>query len=115
MPADQLPNYARFALYRRMSRKRSRDVNWKSVASRLSLTRSVVGLNQGEFGKRAGLAPNQYNQYETGAKKLSITGAVALCNTYNLTLDWLFLDDPSGLPYEMGEAIAALRTARSDA
>ena len=87
------------------------EVDWPGVAERLALTRRVIGGNQGDFGRRAGLATNRYNQYETGAKKLSVTAAVALCRTYQLTLDWLFLDDPSGLTYELGEAIQAVRAA----
>ncbi len=79
------------------------------VARRLSLVRRALGLNQLEFGTRAGLSQPQYNQFETGKRRLTIEAALSLCHAYNLTLDYLYRGDPSGLPYKLATDIAKLK------
>lgn len=83
-----------------------------AIGDRLRLTRTALGLPQGEFAGRAGIAASTYNQYETGKQTPKLANAIALCETYHLTLDWLFRDDPSGLKYETAAAIAALRRSQ---
>lgn len=80
------------------------------VGRRLSLARRALGLNQQEFGVRAGLSQPQYNQFETGKRRLTIEAAMSLCHVYSLTLDYLYRGDPSGLPYRLADAINKLRT-----
>lgn len=77
----------------------------KSVARRLQLTRQAYGLKQVEFAAPINIATNTYNQYERGKKRPSIDAAIALCETYNLTLDWIYRGDASGLPYGLASAI----------
>lgn len=79
---------------------------------RLLLTRQALGLAQGVFAERAGLAQNTYNQYEMAKKRPSIDNAIALCETYSLTLDWIYRGDNSGLPLRLWDAIKSLRSAR---
>jgi len=79
------------------------------VARRLALTRSAMGVDQQDFGTEAGLSQPQYNQFETGKRRLTLDAALALCMHYNLTLDWLYRGDPSGLPYRLAEAIKQAR------
>jgi transcriptional regulator with XRE-family HTH domain len=83
-----------------------------AIGQRLALTRQALGLQQNEFAKRAGLASNTYNQYESGTNVPAIDKANDLCDAYSLTLDWIFRGDPSGLRYELASAIKALRAAR---
>lgn len=78
------------------------------VGRRLRLTREALRLGQNEFAGRANIAPNTYNQYETGARLISIGRAVALCDQYQLTLDWVYRGEPGNLPYKLASAIAAL-------
>jgi transcriptional regulator with XRE-family HTH domain len=82
------------------------------IGARLAVTRDVVGLSQVEFARRAKIAPNTYNQYEQGKKRPSLANAIRLCEAYDLTLDWIYRGDPSGLRYDMAEAIKAVRAAR---
>jgi len=84
-----------------------------AVGERLRLTREALGLQQNEFCERADIKPNTYNQYETGSNFPSLENAHKLCDTYRLTLDWIYRGDNSGLEYRLGEAIKALRSARS--
>jgi transcriptional regulator with XRE-family HTH domain len=81
----------------------------EAVAARLRVTREAMRLSQQEFATRAGIAPNTYNQFEQGKRLLPVTKGISLCETHGLTLDWIFRDDPSGLPYKMATAIKALR------
>ena len=84
-----------------------------AIGRRLELTRQVFGLQQNEFAERAKIATNAYNQYERGKKRPSIENAIALCDAFDLTLDWIYRGDPSGLRYGTADAIKALRLARA--
>lgn len=82
------------------------------VAKRLRLTRQVLGLSQTEFAARAGLQKSTYNQYERAKQKPSVESAIAIAAAHKLTLDWIFLGDPSGLRYETMAAIKVITDAR---
>lgn len=82
------------------------------VGERLRLTRQALGMAQNEFAARAGIAANTYNQFESGRNRPSLDAAMKLVDAYKITLDWIYLGDPSGLRYEMADAIKALRQAR---
>ena len=84
----------------------------EAIGERLRLTRMVFGLAQGDFAQKASIAANTYNQFERGRKRPSIENAIALCDTFNLTLDWIYRGDASGLPYRLHEAIKSIREAR---
>lgn len=90
-----------------------------NVGRRLALTRQALDLNQQEFGTRAGLSQPQYNQYENGARLLTLRSAIKLCSEYDLTLDWLYRGDPGSLPYRLASRIkelaAAQRSGQADA
>lgn len=84
------------------------------VARRLARTRQALGIkNQQEFGRRAGLSQPKYNQYETGKRMLTLEAALALCDAYNLSLDWLYRGDPSSLPYKLATELARDLSART--
>lgn len=83
-----------------------------AIGRRLALTRQVLGFQQNEFCDRAKIAANTYNQYEKDKKRPSVPNAIQLCEAYDLTLDWIFRGDPSGLRYETADAIKAARKAR---
>ena len=85
----------------------------EAIGRRLSLTRQVFGMAQNEFCRRAKIAANTYNQYEKGERRPSVENAIALCETYDLTLDWIFRGDPSGLRLNTADAIKALKEARN--
>lgn len=83
-----------------------------AIGQRLTLTRQALGLNQTVFAERAGILRTAYTQYESGEKRPSIQSAIALCDTYDLTLDWIYRGDLSGVRYEIAATIAAMRAAR---
>ncbi len=84
-----------------------------AIGERLRLAWKASGVkSQKDFFARAGIAPNTGNQYIKGKERPSIENAIRLRETYNLTLDYIYCGDPSGLRYEMRDAIAAIRLAR---
>lgn len=85
-----------------------------AVGRRLRRTRQALGLAQNEFAERAGIAPPAYNQYEHGKRLISPGLAARLCEHYNLTLDWIYVGDPSNLPYKLAAAVRALDTLQPD-
>lgn len=82
------------------------------VAKRLRMVREVLGLEQGDFGRRAGLKPNTYNMIELGKRLPSIEVAIALAEAHRLTLDFIFRGDAGDLPHSIASAVEALSQAR---
>ena len=79
--------------------------SFEAIAQRLIATRKALGLKQSEFAKRAGIPVNTYNQYEKAVSQPRIDYAFALCDTYGLTLDWIYNGDPSGLQYRLTQQL----------
>lgn len=67
---------------------------------------------QKEFFRRAGIEPNTGSNWVTGKDRPGINEAIRLRDTYNITLDYIYCGDPSGLRYEMRERIIALMNER---
>lgn len=86
----------------------------QAVGRRLTLTRQALGLAQNEFAKRAGISPSRFNHYETGRHLPSLDAAQALCDVHDLTLDWIFRGDASGLRYALVEAMRQMNKARNE-
>jgi transcriptional regulator with XRE-family HTH domain len=59
--------------------------------------REATGNSQIDFARGAKIAQNTYNQYETAMRRPSLDNAIKLCKAYNLTLDWIYLDNSSGM------------------
>lgn len=79
----------------------------RDVARRLRRTRLALRIaEQQEFGKRAGLTQSAYHHFESGDRCLTLRAALRMCETYGLTLDWLYRGDPSGLPYRLASELA---------
>ena len=83
-----------------------------AIGHRLAITRQAIGLSQVDFARKAGIAANTYNQYETGASRPSLDNAVKICDAHRLSLDWIYLGEPGGLSYALADAIRAIRQSR---
>jgi transcriptional regulator with XRE-family HTH domain len=91
-----------------MKRYRDGPHSQEAIARRLRATRLALAAdNQQEFGNRAGISQSNYSQYENGHKRPSVDASIALCETYALTLDWIYRGDLTGLPYKLAAAIQA--------
>lgn len=83
-----------------------------AIGRRLKMTREALGLSQAEFASRAGLSKNAYNMYEKGKQRPSIESAIALVETYRITLDWIYLGDNSALRHDMVETMKKMAALR---
>lgn len=75
------------------------------IAGRLAVTREALGINAAELCRQAKIAPNAWSQFESGNRMITTRQAVKLCETYGLTLDWIYRGDPAGLPQRVFEKI----------
>lgn len=92
-----------------MAKHLLKELNKARVGARLALLRRIANKRQEDFAAAAGLSRTAYNQYETGAKMPSVEAATRLCETYDLTLDYIYHGDMSGLRQRTIEAINALQ------
>lgn len=83
----------------------SKSTSLDAIARRLERTRLAMGLSQSEFAEKAGIARNTCNQWEKGKGRPQLDGAIALCNVYQLTLDWIYFGETSGLPYQVASKL----------
>ena len=83
------------------------------IAARLIASREALGLSQADLCRRAGIARNTYNQWETAKGPPRIDQAMKLCDALGYTLDWIYRGDPSGLPYQMASSLAGASSSRA--
>lgn len=77
----------------------------ESIGPRLIQARVALGLTQSQMADAAGIGRNTYNQWETGTERPSLGLALKLCDTFGLTLDWIYRGDPSGLPFRIASGL----------
>lgn len=80
-----------------------------AIGARLELTRRAFDLSQTDLCKQTGLSNQAYNNYEAGYRIPNLESALILCNTYDLTLDWIYRGDMSGLPLKLADALRSLK------
>ena len=85
----------------------------QAVGKRLRLTREALESAIGAFAASAGIPINTYSQYENGKRVPKLDFAIRLCDRYELTLDWIYRGDPSGLKYNLAGKIIELRRIRN--
>lgn len=73
----------------------------KIVADRLKATREATGLSAAELCKRLDIKANRWSQYENGERLVTLPVAVALCDEFGLSLDWIYRGNPSQLPHDL--------------
>ena len=73
-------------------------VQGPAFARRLIATREALGLRPSQFCEAAGIARSAYSNWEAGEKRPGLSAAIKLVKVHGLTLDWIYLGDPSGLP-----------------
>lgn len=78
---------------------------YEDIAERIKWHREVVeGLKQDEYAKRAKIKRTTLKNWETGYSRLSLDGALALRNTYGLSLDFLLCGMDEALPMTLRKA-----------
>lgn len=84
------------------------------IAQRLIATRLALGYdNQVDFCRAAGVGYNTWNNYENARGRPKLDISIQLCVRFNLTLDWIYLGDASGLPHRLAQALTTVRASGS--
>ena len=94
-------------------------VLYKELARRLRQTRRALGLTQRAAGELVGTNQPGWSNWESGKepdpdskdgpRRISVEAAIVFCRRYHVTLDWLYLGDPSNLPVQLWEKIREIR------
>lgn len=74
---------------------------YRDIGERPLWRRELTGLDQEEFAQRAGLKRSQYSNWESGSHRLSLNGALAIRQTWGLSLDFLFEGIADALPMNL--------------
>ena len=79
-----------------------------AVGQRIRQTREAFGhYNAAEFARLIGVKPQELNAWEKGERRPSIAKAQPIVRLCNVTLDWIFLGDPSTLRHEVASRLFA--------
>lgn len=79
--------------------------NAPEIGARLRKLRKTLGLTQTDLAEKLGITQSAWTQYETGARKISVEVAAVVSRRYGVTLDWIYLGDPSGLPMRLANLL----------
>lgn len=80
--------------------------SYEAIGKRLVATRLALGFeSQMEFAAAANISPQALNNYERGRSRPALEIALALCNRFGLTLDWIYRGDAGGLPHRLVQAL----------
>lgn len=72
-----------------------------AISARLSRLRTAVSMSQAELCRAIGVAPNRWNQYESGERRITIEVVAKLRQRFGVTSDWVYFGDESGLPQRL--------------
>lgn len=86
----------------------ARDKLRREVGYRLRLVRRVLDMTQADFCRPAGIASNAYSMIESGERLPSIEVAIALCEAYRVSMDWIFRGEPGDMSARMWDGIRGL-------
>lgn len=73
-------------------------MDYPEIAERLGKIRLAFSdLNQREWALKEGFNPTQWNNWETGIRRIPVDAAERLCDRYGLTLDFIYRGRRDGL------------------
>jgi hypothetical protein len=74
------------------------DMDYQDIGARLQDVRAAFGAeSQKAWAEREGFNPTQWNNWETGTRRIPVDAAERLCDRYGLTLDWIYRGRRDGL------------------
>ena len=75
------------------------------VGRRLKLLREMRGKMQKEVCEDLGIGAPHYNSFEIGRKRPNAENAALLAAYYGVTLDYIYLGNLAGIPFEHAKQI----------
>ena len=71
---------------------------YPEIGKRLEAIRAAFSdLNQKDWAEKHHFGTTQYNNWEKGARRIPVDAAERLCDTYGLTLDFVYRGRRDGL------------------
>lgn len=75
------------------------DAQYPEIGARLAALREALSqLTQKEWAVKHGFNTTQYNNWETGARRIPVENAEKLADVYGVTLDFIYRGRRDGLP-----------------
>lgn len=84
----------------------------KDVGKRLALLRRLHNLDQDEIAEKIGVSQGTYSAWETGTRHLGINSAHAICDNYDVSLEWLYRGTKGSLEFHLENALNALKPSQ---
>ena len=83
------------------------------LATRLALSRRALGYDKQvqfvqAFNSRFAITPQRWSNYESGCDRITVNIALALCDRFDLSLDWIYRGKRGELPAHVLRAIEDL-------
>ena len=78
------------------------------MGRRLRQVRKFLALNQADFGNLIDVGQNTLSSWESGERMIQPKALIKLNKLHRVSLDWIYLGDPSGLPHRLAHAIMGL-------
>lgn len=83
---------------------------WKQqVGARLSRAIAALGHKPAHIARTFKISQQRLSNYVNGIRPLDIEIAMMLSARFGITLDWLYMGDIRGLPFELAQKIALSR------
>ncbi|MDI2110447.1 helix-turn-helix transcriptional regulator [Bradyrhizobium sp. Mp64] len=83
----------------------------EAVAHRLKRTREAMKLTQAAWCRLVGIDAPQWNNYETGGRRITIDAALKVCKATGVGLNWIYRGMASDVPVNLATAIQAQERA----
>lgn len=78
----------------------------QTIGARLKRLRLALGYeNQADLCREIGVIPSRWNQYETGARRITFAIAIRMKKRFNVPLDFIYTGDQSGLPVRVADKL----------
>ena len=82
------------------------------VAARLRTTRDALKLDRLEIARKLQVSRQRWFNYESGRRPFDMIVAVDLCESEQLTLEWLFRGIKRGLPSDLRHEIDRVEASK---
>ncbi len=70
-----------------------------AIGQRLQLIREIAGVTQTQLARRIRVTQGTCSAWESGKRPPGLKIANALCDAYNVTLDYIYRNNTAGLPH----------------
>jgi transcriptional regulator with XRE-family HTH domain len=75
------------------------------IGDRLRRTREAMRLTQASWCRLVGIEQQAWNNYERGARRISIDQALKVCRATGVSLDWIYRGIAAGLPVNLATSL----------